>query len=76
MEDVRRLELIDDLQRLGISYHFDEEIERFLTSIHYKYDDRVVAEERDMYSTALGFRLLREHGFPVSQGALAICLGA
>ena len=64
MEGDRRLELIDDLQRLAISHHFEQEITQILSSIYH--DDTT---ERDLYSTSLQFRLLREHGFRVSQGA-------
>ncbi|KAL0001770.1 hypothetical protein SO802_015551 [Lithocarpus litseifolius] len=60
------LESIDDIERLGLGYQFKEEkmraLDRFVTlkgckeftkgSIHY---------------TALSFRLLRQHGFGVSQ---------
>ncbi|XP_073127566.1 (-)-alpha-terpineol synthase-like [Henckelia pumila] len=64
-------EVIDDLQKMGICYHFEDEIKKILTSI---YDKRYVInnieewnETADLYSTALEFRLLRQHGFPVSQ---------
>lgn len=63
-----QLEMIDDLQRLGISCHFDEEIKQILNSAYF---DRKFYE-RDLYSTALAFRLLRQHGFSVSQGAKTI----
>lgn len=66
---LRQLELIDDLQRLGISCHFNEEIKQILNSFYYnEFNDAIVAEERDLYFTALAFRLLRQHGFNVSQG--------
>nr|QJX58288.1 monoterpene synthase 13 [Salvia officinalis] len=63
MDSIRRLELIDDLRRLGISCHFDHEIVEIFNS---KYSNNNVTE-RDLYSTALRFRLLRQHGFSVSQ---------
>ncbi|KAL8541809.1 hypothetical protein ACS0TY_002889 [Phlomoides rotata] len=66
MGHVRALELIDDLQRLGISYHFQEKINQILNRIYFEYE----TEKKGLYSTALGFRLLRQHGFKVSQGAL------
>nr|QBA83623.1 terpene synthase [Mentha x piperita] len=65
---LRQLELIDALQRLGISCHFNEEIKQILNSFYYnEFNDAIVAEERDLYFTALAFRLLRQHGFNVSQ---------
>uniref|UniRef100_A0A1W7HBY2 Putative limonene-myrcene synthase n=1 Tax=Scoparia dulcis TaxID=107240 RepID=A0A1W7HBY2_SCODU len=71
---VDQLELIDDLQRLGISYHFEDEIAKILTNIyeqnHVKntitnYVDET--KESDLYSTALEFRLLRQQGFSIPQ---------
>nr|QCF60508.1 eucalyptol synthase [Salvia dorisiana] len=60
----QRLELIDDLRRLGISCHFRNEIDQILKS---KYLEKNELDERDLYSTALRFRLLRQYGFNVSQ---------
>lgn len=55
---VRTMELIDSSQRLGIGYHFEEEIERVL--------ERLVDSDLgdDLYANALQFRLLRHNGFP------------
>ncbi|KAK8517267.1 hypothetical protein V6N12_032463 [Hibiscus sabdariffa] len=46
----QKLPFIDAVQRLGVSYHFEKEIE----------------DDNDLYTTALRFRLLREHGSDVS----------
>ncbi|TQD91283.1 hypothetical protein C1H46_023127 [Malus baccata] len=57
----QKLNLIDDIQRLGVSYHFGNEIEEILQKIHkssYNLDD--------LYTVALRFRLLRQQGFNVS----------
>ncbi|KAL2476851.1 Tricyclene synthase [Forsythia ovata] len=67
-EPLDQLELIDDLQRLGISYHFQDEIKQILTIINKKYSENHEPEIKDLYATALEFRLLRQHGFNVSQG--------
>nr|ARA91313.1 3-carene synthase [Lavandula x intermedia]ARA91314.1 3-carene synthase [Lavandula x intermedia] len=69
MEAVQQLELIEDLKNLGISYLFKDKIKQILSLI---YDDNKCfqnneVEARDLYFTALGFRLLRQHGFEVSQ---------
>ncbi|KAJ4906034.1 hypothetical protein Rs2_09692 [Raphanus sativus] len=64
-----QLKLIDDLQKLGVSYHFEREIDNILT-ISYQKDRRNFTEytmEKDLYATALEFRLLRQHGFNVSE---------
>ncbi|KAL6535018.1 hypothetical protein OROMI_026392 [Orobanche minor] len=60
----RQLELIDDLQRLGLSYHFEDEIRQILSCIYF---DEKYSKKLDLYSTSLCFRLLRQHGFKVSQ---------
>ncbi|GER42088.1 limonene synthase [Striga asiatica] len=64
MEDVGKLELIDDLERLGISYHFEDKINEVLKQIHGQGWSK---REMDLGTTALGFRLLRKHGFSISQ---------
>ncbi|KAI7754605.1 hypothetical protein M8C21_018194 [Ambrosia artemisiifolia] len=57
------LELVDDLQRLGIAYHFKEEIGDVLENIYYKTSDKWSTMDLNLQS--LGFRLLRQHGYPV-----------
>ncbi|TYJ11879.1 hypothetical protein E1A91_A11G308100v1 [Gossypium mustelinum] len=55
-----KLRLIDTIKRLGVSYHFEREIEEVLLNIYehdYK-DDQTV-------ETTLQFRLLRENGLGV-----------
>ncbi|XP_042033249.1 (+)-bornyl diphosphate synthase, chloroplastic-like [Salvia splendens] len=66
LEFVQQLELIDDLKYLGLSYFFHDEIKEILGFIHTYFHDKEV-DGSDLYLTALGFRLLREHGFNVSQ---------
>ncbi|VVB04071.1 unnamed protein product [Arabis nemorensis] len=63
---LEQLELIDDLQKLGVSYHFELKINNILMDFHQK----IVWEcnnEDDIQITALEFRLLRQHGFNVSE---------
>ncbi|KAK1368460.1 (+)-delta-cadinene synthase [Heracleum sosnowskyi] len=65
VEPLDQLELIDDLQKLGLAYHFQEEINCTLKMIHngqINDDNRV----KDLHATALEFRLLRQHGFYTS----------
>ncbi|XP_047955248.1 germacrene A synthase-like [Salvia hispanica] len=60
------MNLIDTLERLGISYHFESEIEEKLQqffNLKTNYDDD---EAYDLYTVALHFRLLRQHGHPIS----------
>nr|AAM89254.1 3-carene synthase [Salvia stenophylla] len=70
----RQLELIDDLQKLGLSDHFNNEFKEILNSVYldnkYYRNGAMKEVERDLYSTALAFRLLRQHGFQVAQDVL------
>ena len=53
--------LIDSMQRLGVAYHFEKEIEEVISL---QRPDAI----NDLYTTALQFRILREHGFPICTG--------
>ncbi|XP_076881178.1 R-linalool synthase QH1, chloroplastic-like [Bidens hawaiensis] len=67
----RALELIDDLQRLGISYHFEDEIRDALESIYSSYyQTQAKWDDLSLNLKALGFRLLRQHGYQVPQEIL------
>ncbi|CAI0428427.1 unnamed protein product [Linum tenue] len=66
--DNKTLDLIDLIERIGIDYHFEEEIEQILgqeygniasCSNNYKDND-------NLHTVALRFRLLRQHGCNVS----------
>ncbi|XVF15081.1 hypothetical protein REPUB_Repub09cG0118500 [Reevesia pubescens] len=66
MDPLEKLELLDSLQRLGLSYHFGNEIKRILESI--RADRSNVSWKKDnFYATALEFRLLRQNGYKVTQ---------
>ncbi|KAJ4945397.1 hypothetical protein NE237_022051 [Protea cynaroides] len=58
----KKLRLIDSLQRLGVAYHFEGEIEEALKQIH---DAPNGFDEIDLYTMALQFLLLRQHGYNV-----------
>ena len=68
-----QLKLIDTIQRLGIAYHFEEEIQVALNQIYdhdldelHDHDD----DDNPLLISTLRFRLLREHGYKVSCGSL------
>uniref|UniRef100_A0A7N0V934 Terpene synthase N-terminal domain-containing protein n=1 Tax=Kalanchoe fedtschenkoi TaxID=63787 RepID=A0A7N0V934_KALFE len=64
-----QLELVDDLQRLGLEYHFENEIKTLLHEIYGKFCiTREHRNQTDLHTAALAFRLLRQHGHPVTQG--------
>nr|GMD18121.1 (-)-alpha-terpineol synthase-like [Ipomoea batatas] len=62
-----QLELIDVVQRLGLSYHFNREIQKILASLHTMMNNKVEQKTEDLCKTALQFRLLRQEGYQVSQ---------
>ncbi|XP_047956517.1 germacrene A synthase-like isoform X3 [Salvia hispanica] len=60
------MNLINTLERLGVSYHFENEIEEKLQQFFHlntNYDDD---EVYDLYTVALHFRLFRQHGHRIS----------
>lgn len=59
-----RLRIIDQLQSLGVAYHFEEEIKSILMCVHVEGAHHQL--EDDLSSTALVFRMLRGHGLPAS----------
>ncbi|RDX83854.1 Isoprene synthase, chloroplastic, partial [Mucuna pruriens] len=59
-EALSLLELIDDVQRLGLTYKFEKDIIKALEKI-------VPLDESGLHVTSLSFRILRQHGFEVSQ---------
>lgn len=61
------MKLIDTIQRLGIGYHFEEEITQQLERFS-DWDD--ADGEGDLFVSALRFRLLRHNGLPTSTGKL------
>lgn len=61
-----KINLIDAIQRLGVSYHFQSEIDELLQYIHMNYKEDLDKNDHDLYTTALCFRILRQHGYNVS----------
>ncbi|NP_001310631.1 terpene synthase 10 [Ricinus communis] len=62
-----QLELIDTLQRLGLAYHFGDEIKRIVKSIYNSHRNDNTWMKEDLHTIALQFRLLRQHGYNISQ---------
>ncbi|CAI0440735.1 unnamed protein product [Linum tenue] len=64
-----KLRLIDAIQRLGVGYHFETEIEEALESVYVLRGESFIEDhynDDDLYHAALWFRLLRQQGFRVS----------
>ncbi|GAY54791.1 hypothetical protein CUMW_159440 [Citrus unshiu] len=60
----QKLQLVDAVQRLGVGYHFEQEIEDALENIfHNSFDNN---DDVDLHTVSLRFRLLRQQGFKVS----------
>ncbi|EXB50920.1 (-)-germacrene D synthase [Morus notabilis] len=66
----KKLNLVDAIQRLGVSYHFEKEIETVLHQIYdntlYNCPQNAETYDDDLHTVALCFRLLRQQGYPVS----------
>ncbi|KAG6407596.1 hypothetical protein SASPL_130592 [Salvia splendens] len=60
-----KLELIDAIQRLGVEYHFEKEIEGSLKYIHDNYKQQNSKNNDDLRTVALRFRLLRQQGYNI-----------
>lgn len=67
MGPLARLELIDSIQRLGVGYQFENEIKRALYTIANRTNYLLI--EEDLHFVALGFRLLRQHGYQISRNS-------
>lgn len=63
----QQLNYIDAIQRLGVAYHLEREIEEALQHNYDSYYD-VEHEYDDLYNVSLRFRLLRQQGFNMSCG--------
>ncbi|KAG2709344.1 hypothetical protein I3843_05G213100 [Carya illinoinensis] len=71
VDPLLQLELIDNLQRLGLSYHFQSDIRVILESIYTNITSYqgagIMCKKESLYSSALQFRLLRQHGYSMPQ---------
>ncbi|KAG6511234.1 terpene synthase 10-like [Zingiber officinale] len=60
----------EQLQLIGVAYHFKDEIADVLSRLHASLDHVSSQLKDDLHATALLFRLLRANGFSVSQDLL------
>ncbi|KAI4354667.1 hypothetical protein L6164_003514 [Bauhinia variegata] len=62
-----KLKLIDSIQSLGVSYHFEREIDEVFQQVHKNFvHNGIITLDEDLHSLALIFRLLRQHGYRIS----------
>ncbi|KAG2694444.1 hypothetical protein I3760_08G144700 [Carya illinoinensis] len=72
VDPLEKLQLIDVLQKLGLSYHFEDEVKRTLEVIYNTIHRGDICKLESLYATALEFRLLRQHGYSVPQEIFSI----
>ena len=67
---LEKLDLIDEIQRLGVSYHFESEIDEILQTFRKSPPgcNNGNGIDEDLYTIALWFRLLRQQAYNVSCG--------
>ncbi|TKY49012.1 terpene synthase 2 [Spatholobus suberectus] len=64
---IQKLNFIDSVQRFGVSYHFEQEINQVLEQIYYSFTkNNTIIEDGGHHSLALLFRLLRQEGYQIS----------
>jgi hypothetical protein len=65
---LEKVHLIDSIIRLGVNYHFEDEIEEVLQHIYNDYveNGEITNFEDNLSSLAVLFRLLRQQGLYVS----------
>ncbi|XP_054817475.1 (-)-germacrene D synthase-like isoform X2 [Prosopis cineraria] len=63
VEDLtEKLNFIDNIKRLGVSYHFENEIGEIMENMS---ENHPPFEGKDLHTTSLWFRLLRQEGYHV-----------
>ncbi|KNA11925.1 hypothetical protein SOVF_130630 [Spinacia oleracea] len=58
----KKMSLIDVVERLGVSYYFENEIEEMLNNIFQEFAAKNFKTEYDLYNIASQFRIFRQHG--------------
>ncbi|GJV33722.1 sesquiterpene cyclase [Tanacetum coccineum] len=66
-QHTKLIQLIDSVQRLGVSYHFEQEIQEALQHVYATHGDQWIGKD-NLKSTSQWFRILRQQGFNVSSG--------
>ncbi|XVE81278.1 hypothetical protein DITRI_Ditri15bG0051000 [Diplodiscus trichospermus] len=65
-DPIENVKFIDTLLRLGVSYHFDCDIESHLERIFNSQPNLVAENDLDLNSTSIVFRVFRQYGFRIS----------
>jgi hypothetical protein len=61
-----KMVLIDTLERLGVSYLFEKEIEDLLEHMFLKYEEYSTVFHDNLFMVSLHFRVFRQHGYNLS----------
>ncbi|XP_038900857.1 terpene synthase 10-like isoform X1 [Benincasa hispida] len=67
-DSLKGLEVVDELKRLGLSYHFQMEINQILESMNEKFQnggEGLEWKNKSLYATSLHFRISRQHGYHI-----------
>ncbi|KAJ0090807.1 hypothetical protein Patl1_13870 [Pistacia atlantica] len=68
-KSLQKLDLVNVIQRLGVSYHFESEVNEILEDVYKAHNESDSGDDTDdLYSISLKFRLLRQHGYKISCG--------
>ncbi|KAJ0044676.1 hypothetical protein Pint_04331 [Pistacia integerrima] len=66
-KSLQKLDLVNVIQRLGVSYHFESEVNEILEDVYEAHNESNSGDDTDdLYSISLKFRLLRQHGYKIS----------
>ncbi|KAG8502913.1 hypothetical protein CXB51_000752 [Gossypium anomalum] len=65
-DPVENVKFIDTLLRLGVSYHFEDDIENQLETISTSHHNLFCGNHHDLNSTSIVFRVFRQYGFKMS----------
>ncbi|KAJ9549370.1 hypothetical protein OSB04_021913 [Centaurea solstitialis] len=70
LSSLQLLELIDNIERLGLGYRFQDKIRTTLGKVASTNENNIELGEEDisLHDASLRFRLYRQHGYNVSQG--------
>jgi casbene synthase len=67
-DPVEKVELINNIYRLGLSYHFDSCIDEQLNHIFNAQPHLLDGKDYDLHTVALVFRIFRQFGYKMSVG--------
>ncbi|RVW72527.1 Isoprene synthase, chloroplastic [Vitis vinifera] len=71
IEPLALLELVDDIQNLGLGYRFEKDIKRSLQRRILEVSN--VTFEKSLHAAALSFRILRQHGYENGNFQAELC---